>query len=352
MRHRSEMEMSRNSTGVQLMCRTVVQIKESSQVGEARRAATFAAAGLGFSELDIERLALVVNELSKNLVKHRATSGFVVLQAGINNGQDFIDVTSIDSGPGMINVERCMTDGYSTAGTMGTGLGAVKRMANEFDIYSVLGSGTVIAARVYSGPPKIVDTNSRPVAVGAICIPKKSETVCGDNWDFADSGDRFTLTVIDGLGHGIEACDASKIAISRFLEQPFDTPKAIVERMHRGLSGSRGAVGAVAQIHKDAGVIRYAGLGNINSIVLGGERSKHLVSMNGTLGYEARRVEEYQNTWPAGGILIMHSDGCSARFDFSKYDGLSLKSPSVIAGVLYRDHGKDHDDVTICCVKY
>lgn len=334
------------------MCRTVVQVKESSQVGEVRRTATFAAADLGFSELDVERLALVVNELSKNLVKHRTTGGSVVLQAGIINGQDYIDVISIDAGPGMVNVERCMTDGYSTAGTMGTGLGAVKRIANEFDIYSVLGLGTVVAARVYSGPPKIDDLNSRPVFVGAICVPKKSETVCGDNWNFADSGDKFTLTVIDGLGHGIEACDASKLAISRFLEKPFDTPKGIIERMHRALSGTRGAVGAVAQIHKDASIVKYAGLGNINSVVLGGEKSKHLVSMNGTLGYEARRVEEYQQPWPAAGILIMHSDGCSSRFDFSKYPGLAFRSPSIIAGVLYRDHSKDHDDVTICCVKY
>lgn len=334
------------------MCRTIVQVKESSQVGEARRTATFAAADLGFSELDVERLALVVLELSNNLVKHRTTGGSIVLQAGIENGQDYIDVISIDAGPGMVNVERCMTDGYSTAGTMGTGLGAVSRIANEFDIYSVLGAGTVAAARVYSGTPPLADRNVKPISIGAICVPKKSETVCGDNWNFANSGDKFTLTVIDGLGHGIEAGDASKLAISRFLEKPFDSPKEIVERMHRALSGTRGAVGAVAQLQKGSRTIRYAGLGNINAVMYGGVKSKHLVSMNGTLGYEAKRVEEYQQDWPENGLLIMHSDGCSARFDFSKYVGLAFKSPSVIAGVLYRDHGKDHDDVTICCVKF
>ena len=42
---------------------------------------------------------------------------------------------------------RCLTDGYSTAGTPGTGLGAVRRLANEFDIYSAPGEGTIVMAR-------------------------------------------------------------------------------------------------------------------------------------------------------------------------------------------------------------
>ena len=101
-----------------------IAVSEASQIGEARREAAQLAADLGFDEAGAGRAALVANELASNLVKH--AGGGEVLLDGSTQG---LDVLAIDRGPGIANLKACMADGYSTAGTLGHGLGAVKRLA-------------------------------------------------------------------------------------------------------------------------------------------------------------------------------------------------------------------------------
>ena len=94
-------------------------------------------------------LALVVTELATNLVKH-ARGGELLMRRLGAEGQEGIEVLSLDKGPGMSNVARSLGDGYSTAGTPGTGLGAVLRRAGAFDLYSQPGKGTAVVARVFA----------------------------------------------------------------------------------------------------------------------------------------------------------------------------------------------------------
>ena len=67
-----------------------------------------------------------------------------VLDDGTN--QEF-ELLAIDQGPGMRDVDACMRDGHSTAGTAGCGLGAVLRLSGTFDLFSAPGQGTVVLSR-------------------------------------------------------------------------------------------------------------------------------------------------------------------------------------------------------------
>src|SRR5687768_10037593 len=128
----------------------ILPVTEPSQVGEARRAAAALAGRLGFDDRDAGKVALVVTEAATNLVKH-ARDGAVLLRPLDDAGAVGIEVLALDRGPGMADVGRCLRDGFSTAGSPGNGLGAVRRLAAVLDIYSALGSGTALLARVWAG---------------------------------------------------------------------------------------------------------------------------------------------------------------------------------------------------------
>ena len=125
-------------------------VEEASQVGAARRHAASLAQQLGFDEVAAGRVALIVSELGSNLVRH-ARQGRLLLHAAGEGAQRFVEVVSLDRGPGMADTERCLKDGYSTGGTNGSGLGGVRRLSDEFDLFSKPEAGTIVWSRVSTG---------------------------------------------------------------------------------------------------------------------------------------------------------------------------------------------------------
>src|ERR1700761_1780467 len=103
-------------------------VQDQSQVSEARRRATEMAQRQGFGEVDAGRVALVATELATNIIKHG--NGGEILAGTYGEGSDSgIELIALDKGPGISNVAASLTDGYSTAGTPGKGLGAVVRQS-------------------------------------------------------------------------------------------------------------------------------------------------------------------------------------------------------------------------------
>jgi anti-sigma regulatory factor (Ser/Thr protein kinase) len=323
-------------------------IEDASQVGDCRRAAQRLAQTYDFDETLVGRIGIVATELANNVIKH-AGRGEFLLQAIKNSITISIELVTVDRGPGMA-VDTCMRDGYSTAGTSGTGLGAISRLSTLFDVYSLAGQGTVAVSRIAK------QTSSRPLQqaqpfpaneFGAISVAVAGEIECGDAWRIVDRGDLTAILVVDGLGHGPLAATASKAAVGAFNERPFDPPSEALQHLHRALSGGRGAAAAVAVMDPRASHIAYAGIGNIAGSVVSSERSRGMVSHNGILGVQIRRQQQFAYDYSPGDRVVMHSDGMSARWSMSTYPGLFQRHAAVIAGVLYRDHARLKDDVTV-----
>jgi anti-sigma regulatory factor (Ser/Thr protein kinase) len=319
-----------------------VAVTEPNQAGEARRAAVRVAEAIGFDERARGEVAIVATELATNLARY-ARHGRVLVQAFESGRARTLELLAIDGGPGMADVQACLRDGYSTGGTPGTGLGAVQRLSTVFDIHTAPGAGTVILARI----ARPAGTDPSRFEWGAVSLPAPHEIVCGDAWRVTERDGECAVLVADGLGHGVLAAEAAVRARETFDAGPFEDAATMIDRAHRALGGTRGAALAVARI--GAGV-RYAGVGNISGALVGGERSKGLPSQNGTVGVQMRRVQAFDYDWPAGGRLIMHSDGISNRWSLDAYPGLLFRHPAVVAGVLARDHGRGRDDVTIVVV--
>jgi anti-sigma regulatory factor (Ser/Thr protein kinase) len=321
----------------------VVPVLEASGVAEARRIAAGLAARLGFDEADAGRVAIVASEAATNLAKH-AGGGAVLVNAVSADGQVGVEILVLDAGPGITDVDRSLRDGFSTAGSPGTGLGAMRRLAGRFEIYSTGGAGTAMLARVW--PRRAPDAARARLEVAGVCVAKVGESACGDAWAVAERPGGATILVADGLGHGPDAAAAAGTAVSLFHERPDLAPGPLLERLHGGLRASRGAAVAAAHVDLARRLVTFAGVGNVSGTILH-DGTRSLASHNGTIGHEVRRIREFQYPWPDGALLVLHTDGLGTHWTLDRYPGLATRHPSLVAGVLYRDFKRDRDDVTV-----
>ena len=325
----------------------LLQIDDRTQVGEARRAAVEISATLGLGETPAGKVALAVTEAATNIVKHAGT-GKILLRPLVRATAVGLEILALDRGPGISNIMASMRDGYSTAGSMGAGLGALSRISPSFEIYSQPGRGTALRLEVWAGAPPPPEAE---LEVGAVCLPKTGEEVPGDGWRLEASGDYRTIMVVDGLGHGPNAARAARAATEAFAAQPSEPPGALMKICHAALAATRGAAGAAARVAPAKNHGSFAGVGNIACRVETSGERRQLVSHSGTLGHVMRRVQEFEFVFPAGALLILHSDGLTTRWSCADYPGLLAKHAGLIAGVLYRDHNRGTDDVTVVVLK-
>lgn len=101
---------------------------------------------MGFGLLDQTRLVTAVSELGRNVVIHGRCGNMVVNRIE-EEGQLGIEVIFSDQGPGIADLELAMTDGYSTAGSMGLGLRGAQRLVDDFHIDTTVGVGTTVTIR-------------------------------------------------------------------------------------------------------------------------------------------------------------------------------------------------------------
>lgn len=319
-------------------------IRDSSHVGEARRAAVALGRLNGMDETTAGAVGVVATELATNLCRY-APGGALSIQWLSSACGDALEIVSSDTGPGIGDIARCLSDGYSTGGTPGTGLGAVKRFSSEFDAYSTPGKGSVFVSRI--ARDRAATPRRHGILWGVFCKPIKGETENGDAWRVSFDSGTARFLVVDGLGHGPTAAAAARAAGDTFARYPQASPQQFMEVAHRDLAGTRGAAAALLQLDNASGDVNYAGIGNIASCIVGGGAQKGLISHNGTLGVAARKVQAFSYAWQPGSLIVMHSDGIKTRWSLDEYPGLVTRHPAVIAATLARDFSRGNDDTTI-----
>ncbi|MFY1687356.1 SpoIIE family protein phosphatase [Plantactinospora sp. WMMB782] len=316
------------------------QLDDAGTVGTVRRAAESLARRMGLDDVRGGALAIVAAELASNLVKH-ADNGLLLIRPARADRVAGVELIAVDSGPGMTDVVSSTRDGHSTAGSLGIGLGAIGRQSSWLDVYSLPGRGTVTAAQIWPAEAP------EPADVAGLTRPMSGEQSCGDGFAVRTAEGRRQVLVCDGLGHGPLAAVAARAAVHAFHLAPAAPPAAVLEHLHRAISHTRGAAAAVAELDPTAGLLRYAGLGNISGTVLHDDDRRGLVSMPGIVGHQRRTVREFDYPFPADACLVMQSDGVTDRWRLADYPGLRFRSPQVIAGTILRDAAVRRDDACV-----
>jgi serine/threonine-protein kinase RsbT len=126
-----------------------VGVRSDADIVLARQQGRALAAKLGFSATDMAMIATAISELARNIVLY-AKRGEIVLKAEGGPGKQGIVVIARDQGPGIRDTKQAMQSGYSTSGSLGLGLPGVRRLMDDFEIESQLGTGTIITTKKWN----------------------------------------------------------------------------------------------------------------------------------------------------------------------------------------------------------
>jgi anti-sigma regulatory factor (Ser/Thr protein kinase) len=322
-------------------------VTESSEVAQARRAVATLAGRQGLNEEDAGRAALVAMEICSNMVKH-GSGGELIAQPLERGEERGVGLIGIDKGQGIEDLGKALRDGFSTGGSPGTGLGAISRMSQLFDVYSQPGRGTVVAAQIW---PNGKTPPAHAMEIGAIVIPKAGEVECGDTWCYVERAGGALVMGVDGLGHGLGAAQAANIACDVFMSEKTRSPGAVLERIHTTLRTTRGAAAIVMEINWDQGQLLVAGIGNLVAAIVEGAVAKRVPSYNGIVGHATPRIRELAYPLTPAATVVFHSDGLSGAWQPERYPGLMQHSCAAIAGVLYRDCKRGRDDSMVVALR-
>lgn len=187
-----------------------------------------------------------------------------------------------------------------------------------------------------------------PIEWGFSDRPRVGEDVCGDRALAIDSGDdTVLLAVLDGLGHGPEACAASTLGVQTIRNARVWSLEEIFHMTDRALAGTRGAVITLARIDSRAGALRWAGVGNVRADLVakhpGGPQVRASARLTaGVVGFRLpNSLFPQEMPIRPGDLLVFVTDGIVDGYlrdiDFSA-------STSSIAEAILRDYARDDDD--------
>lgn len=354
------------------MAQEVIAVSLPDDIGRARAVAKRIAAELGFDLTTSEEIAIAVSELASNLFKH-AQGGSLTLAPSDEDQRVGIRIESHDRGPGMANVERAMTDGFSTTGSLGYGLGTINRLMDEFHITSQLGQGTFILCKRWRRADPLPAAPC-PLEFGIATRPYPGMEVNGDAFIINRWGTSALIGVIDGLGHGQFAHLAAETA-RQYVEAHYDQPlEALFRGVARVCRATRGVVMALARFNfgflvadsrmNNSAPLRskienrifeiqlsFASLGNVEVRVFGNTEPMNFTIRRGVLGGSAPNVVVTEHRWDLSSLMVLHSDGLRTHWLWEDFPGLAAQSAEAIAQQLLSALAKDEDDATVIVVK-
>jgi len=325
---------------------TTLLFRSDADIVLARTKGEKLARSIGMGKAQVADVAIAISELASNLVKHKVREGKITIReirAGEKKG---IEVVSSDLGPGIDNIDQAMTDSYSTAASLGIGLPAVNRLMDEFQIRSNIGEGTLVTTRKWVKPemPYILVPE---LDLSVFSRPIPGQKYNGDAYFVKRYEDKVMFAVIDGLGHGQDAQEASQAAVD-CLENYYRRPFAeIFQLCHQRLKRTRGAAMSLCRISLKERVMTHAGIGNVQTRVYSSEKAPAPFCINGTLGVAMRTVKVDDYPLPENSIISMFSDGISGHFSPDNLPGFLNLKPQRLAKQIIDNHGRDNDDATI-----
>jgi anti-sigma regulatory factor (Ser/Thr protein kinase)/serine/threonine protein phosphatase PrpC len=325
-----------------------ISIGQSFDFGMAQETAREIMQKLGFAVQPAENVVLVVTELASNLVR-RARHGTLALRLMDSGERVGIEVETEDHGPGRIDPAQAFQQGEAAGGGLEAGLETAKRLMDETEISSTAGLGTRILCRRWLHP-KAYASIVHPWQIGVATRPFDQSPANGDAFVIHEGNGHLLAGVIDGLGHG-ELAQQAALAAQAYVQSHYELPlDELFSGASRACHGTRGVVMALARFESPT-TITFASLGNVEMRAWSGTERFDFAVQRGFLGAQESHVEVRQHRWEPNWMLVLHSDGLRAQWQWSDFPGLELAPPQAVANQLLKVLAKEHDDATVVAVK-
>ncbi len=309
----------------------LIPIQVQANIFTARRQLKRLIDAVGFSEVEVAELELVVSELGQNLLKH-ALDGALLVQELPWGG---VQIAAIDRGPGIVELGGVLADHNSTAGSMGCGLGAVRRFSDDLWLHSTP-EGTVVVSRRHRRPPP-------RLRVGLAGRPMPGESESGDGWWMVSEGGRHSVLVVDSLGHGSMAAESTREALRVFCERPWAPEEAMFEAMHGALRRLRGAAVTLVRLDRNQQTLTHTGVGNVE-VRIHPSPERAIIPRAGVVGYGTLPpIRTTTTDWSPATTVAIFTDGIKRK---CRLDGYTTLPPMVAAPLLLGRSARRNDDAT------
>lgn len=327
-------------------------VRTPADISLARQSAKEIARRLEFGEEAITQLMTVASELAANLLQHAGNGRMIFSRLrGFPGG---LKIETIDSGPGITDIDRAMADGFSASNSLGYGLGAINRLMDTLEIQSPVQDqpGTRICCCRYL-PDPANHPAACPFEVGVASRPVPGMNVNGDGFITQSFGANLLVGVIDGLGHG-EFAHLATEKIRQYVQTHFhlELPE-IFHGANRSCQGGRGAVMSLIRLDwsgEDQIRMSYGALGNIEARVHG-RHTESLPVRRGILGKSPIHPAFLDRRITRDQVLVMFSDGLRTHWQKQHEEMLWSFSAAEGARRLLPELARNNDDATLVIVK-
>jgi anti-sigma regulatory factor (Ser/Thr protein kinase) len=330
-----------------------IAVQNPTDVPVCRRRVAHLATAMKFPAVQVGELAILVSELAENALRHGGGGELSLVRISGERGQG-IEVICSDRGPGF-NPEAAFADGFSTVGSLGIGLGAVRRLADSCEVQA-LPQGVRITVRKWLAPASRSPAAEMSLVprfdVGIGSRPFPGYKVNGDAYAVRYTRpDQARVAVIDGLGHGVEAHEAA-VQARQFIETRTSLELVpLFQELDALLRGTRGVVAAAAVIDLVSSRLVFVGVGNIEAVLLGPDGSQQLVSTSGILGNRSRRPRQFEYRWSAESMLLLCSDGVRSAWRTGVDKRLWEAHPDRLAHEIITNYTREADDATVLGIR-
>jgi anti-sigma regulatory factor (Ser/Thr protein kinase) len=321
-----------------------IPIYDEASVSTARQRVREAGRSCNLGNELVESVALIASELTHNQLSH-ARQGYFAVRPVERRSVKGLEVIAADIGPGIERPALAIKDRDATHGSLGAGLGAVCRIADEVEFDTRIAEGTCVIARKFETPPAPLFCE-----FAIMGKPYPGEGISGDDGVFFQSESGFLAAVSDGLGHGPEARQASNRAIEALSRNREVDLARLVIALNTELAGTRGCAMSIARFTKEDGMIECVSLGDVHSHLYN-LRDAHFFTATpfipGGSGLPKQRVRVEKATVQPGSVLVTFSDGLKSRTNLKGQLDV-LRQPAIaIAEHLLENDSRPDDDALV-----
>ena len=169
----------------------------------------------------------------------------------------------------------------------------------------------------------------------------------GDRVQLEQRGAIHRIAVIDGLGHGPDAAAAAGRAVEALAAIPDADVPTSIRACHEALQGTRGAALSIIRLDLDAGRMTFAGLGNVEGVLVSPPARKHLlISQRGIVGVLAPRIQQTEEDLPDSFIVMLCTDGIRSG-GRRELQFAAIASAEALANDLLANWSREDDDAAV-----
>ena len=325
-------------------------IYDEASVSAARQRVRETAQRFQLSKEVSEKVALIASELTHNQLAH-SKQGYFVVRPIERQHVKGLEVIAADIGPGIARPTDAIQDAVATQDSLGAGLGAICRLADEVEFDNRLLEGTCIVVRNFETPPLV----SQSFEIAIMGKPFPGEMISGDDAVFFHSESGVLAGVADGLGHGPEAREASNVAVEALSKnRQMDLDRTVLT-LNQELGSTRGCAMSIARFNDSDRTLECASVGDVHCHLYNLREAHFFTSTPFVLGaaHSAKlKIRTEKATVEPGSILVIFTDGLKSRTTLKGHLDMLRRLPIAIAEHLLETYGRPDDDALVLVARF